>query len=74
MSDRFVPLYYKRDLFVKLQKMFQGSRYVDGPKKGNVPLKDHKEKVSQVYVHNSNTHKSSNNKCFKCLGKGHIAS
>ncbi|RDY10863.1 hypothetical protein CR513_04535, partial [Mucuna pruriens] len=29
MRERFVPLYYKRDLFVKLQKMYQGSRYVE---------------------------------------------
>ncbi|RDX98152.1 hypothetical protein CR513_19004, partial [Mucuna pruriens] len=26
IRERFVPLYYKRDLFVKLQKMYQCSR------------------------------------------------
>ncbi|RDX64381.1 hypothetical protein CR513_57070, partial [Mucuna pruriens] len=29
MRERFVPLFYKRDLFVKLQKMYQGARSVE---------------------------------------------
>ncbi|RDX77478.1 hypothetical protein CR513_42394, partial [Mucuna pruriens] len=43
-------------------------------RKRNVVLKGHKDKASQVYVPNSNTHKSSNIKCVKRLGKAHIAS
>ncbi|RDY12490.1 hypothetical protein CR513_02704, partial [Mucuna pruriens] len=44
------------------------------PRKRNAPLKGNKEEVSQVYVPNSNTYKFSNIKCFKCFGKGHMAS
>ncbi|RDX85165.1 hypothetical protein CR513_33682, partial [Mucuna pruriens] len=29
MKERFVPLFYKRDLFVKLQKMYQGVKSVE---------------------------------------------
>ncbi|RDX95891.1 hypothetical protein CR513_21517, partial [Mucuna pruriens] len=44
------------------------------PKKSSAPFKGQREEVSKVNVLNSNTHKSSNIKCFKCLGKGHIVS
>ncbi|RDX89404.1 hypothetical protein CR513_28874, partial [Mucuna pruriens] len=44
------------------------------PTKGNAPFKGHRENVSKVNSPNFNTHKSSNIKCFMCLGKEHIAS
>ncbi|RDY13349.1 hypothetical protein CR513_01751, partial [Mucuna pruriens] len=44
------------------------------PKKGSALFKGHKEEVSKVNISNSNTHKSSNIKCFMRLGKGYIAS
>ncbi|RDY11053.1 hypothetical protein CR513_04338, partial [Mucuna pruriens] len=43
-------------------------------KKGSATFKGHREVVCKVNAPNSNTHKSSNIKCFKCLGKRHIAS
>ncbi|RDX82286.1 hypothetical protein CR513_36949, partial [Mucuna pruriens] len=155
MKERFVPCYYKRDLFVKLQK-FQGSKSVKefdkdmevtpiraqiiesqettmarilnglnrdiqhivefheytsistlvtkplrhgkksypttssnwkdkerredespkwekSPKKGSAPFKGHKDEVNKVSTPNSNSSKSSNIECFKCLLKGHIS-
>ncbi|RDX74774.1 hypothetical protein CR513_45438, partial [Mucuna pruriens] len=78
MREKLVPSYYKRELFVKLQKMYQGSRSVEEyfkemeSQEGSTPFKGHRDEVSKVNVPNSNTQKSSNVKCFKCLGRCHI--
>ncbi|RDX99852.1 hypothetical protein CR513_17032, partial [Mucuna pruriens] len=131
MCERFVPSFYTKDLFIKLQRMYQEYKTVEemevtlirsqvvesqeanmtiplclhwftkpqrdgrrsylntnhswkgkerredkprkdkSPKKGNAPSQGQKQEVN---IFTPNTSKSSNIKCFKCLGKGHTAS
>ncbi|RDX84533.1 hypothetical protein CR513_34408, partial [Mucuna pruriens] len=47
---------------------------LEGPKKESAPFKSHRDEVSKVSIPNSDTSKTSNIKCFKCLRKEHIAS